>query len=1030
MHYLRLPVVIVLLLASVSAFATAADGTAIGSFIFGDIRAREIGPASMSGRISALDVCNAEPTIIYVGAANGGVWKSVNGGIYFDAVFDKYTQSIGCITIDQQRPDTVWVGTGETWVRNSVSVGTGLYKSTDAGRNWSLAGLENSERIARIVIDPLDPNVVYVAALGHLWNDNPERGLYKTSDGGRTWDKILYVDDGTGCCDVAINPENPKVVFAAMWQFRRTPYSFNSGGPGSGLYRSSDGGKSWTRLDLGVPEGKLGRIALAVPPSQPDRVYATVETEETALYRSDDGGDSWTRKGTANAVKDRPFYFSLLLVDPQDADRIYKPATTMSVSIDGGETFSPMTGGGGVHPDYHALWIDPGNPRHLVLGTDGGVYISYNRGYDWLHVSTLPLSQFYHVSCDNKKPYNVYGGLQDNGSWTAPSRSPGGIENRDWDNVGYGDGFHVLVSPANDDYLYWEYQGGQLYRSRRSSGDNKEIKPYPAAGDPEYRFNWNTPVATSPSIVERLYIGSQFLHRSTDYGDSWVRLSDDLTTNDPDKQKQNESGGLTIDNTTAENHCTIYSISESPLDPSVVWLGTDDGNVQVTANDGGSWNNVSGNIKGLPAHTWCSHVESGHHDRNAAYVTFDGHRTGDMQTYVYKTTDLGNTWTSLTTDSLRGYAHVMREDLVNPDLLFLGTEFGLFVTIDGGRNWAQFRESLPNVAVMDMVIQPRESDLVFATHGRGMYIIDDLTILRQLKPEILTEKIHPFQTEPAIISTPRYRQEFSGDARYVGSNPDETATIAYYLEKRHMFGDFRAEIYDADGKLIKKLPAGKRKGVNFINWHMRLKAPKVARSKSLAAGALFGPTVPEGTYTYKLMKGSDTLSGEIKVAFDPDNPHSTEDRALQQQTVMKLYGMQEDLGYIAAAIEGVLEQIGKRKENQSAEEELLSSLTALENKLTVLRDTIAMDDERQGISVSERLRERATSLYGSVSGYGGRPSDTQLMRMQLIDGEIADVAQQFQTMTQVDLTGVNDLLSHAGAEPISLLSRDEYDKQQ
>jgi len=708
---------------------------------FGAMEARHIGPAVMSGRIMAVEAVNREPRIIYVGAASGGVWKSINGGTTFKPIFDKYTQSIGAIAIDQSHPDTVWAGTGESCTRNSASVGTGIYKTTDGGETWKLMGLEKSERLSKIVIHPKNSDIVYVAAPGHLWNANEERGVYQTTDGGKTWQRILYVDANTGCSDLAIDPQEPNILYAAMWQFRRMPYFFASGGAGSGLYKSTNGGKTWKKLTKGLPEGELGRIAIAVAPSRPSVVYAVVEAKKTALYRSDDLGESWARVNVSFNVSARPFYFSHLVVDPKDHNRVYKPGFSLSVSNDGGQAFtSPFTGegGGAVHSDHHALWINPNNPFQLLLGTDGGVYASYDKGNTWRHLNNLPLSQFYHVSYDMAQPYNVYGGLQDNGSWSGPSQSPNGINNRDWENVGFGDGFYVFADPADKDIVYCEFQGGNILRRHKSTGETKEIKPYPKEGEPKFRFNWNTPIALSPSNPNVMYIGAQFLFRTTNKGESWERISGDLTTNDPAKQKQEESGGLTIDNSTAENHCTIFTICESPKDEKVIWAGTDDGNLQVTQDGGKTWTNVVRNIPGLPANTWCSSVEASRHDRATAYVTFDGHQTDDMKTYVYKTTDGGKTWKAIATEAIKGYAHVIREDLANPNLLFVGTEFGLFVSVDGGEQWAQFTGNLPNVSVRDIAIHRRESDLILATHGRGIMIIDDMTPLRQITPQVLS----------------------------------------------------------------------------------------------------------------------------------------------------------------------------------------------------------------------------------------------------------------------------------------------------
>ncbi|MBA7568377.1 Ycf48-like protein [subsurface metagenome] len=703
----------------------------INSNTFGAIEARHLGPARMSGRVSAIDAVEEDSRIIYVGSASGGVWKSTNGGTSFKPVFDKHIQSIGAVAIDQNHPDTVWVGTGEPWTRNSVSIGGGVFKTTDGGETWKKLGLENTERIARIIVHPENSDTVYVAAMGHLWGPNEERGVYKTIDGGKTWEKVLYVDENTGCADITIDPREPETLYAGMWDFRRKAYTFRSGGKGSGLYKTTNGGKEWKKLTNDLPKDSIGRIAVDISSVDTTIVYALIESKKTALYRSKDKGESWEEMNKTGVVKERPFYFCYIVADPVDTNRIYKPGLQLSVSDNGGKTFDSgnmMSFGGGVHPDLHALWINPKNNNELYLGTDGGVYISNDKGASWRIVRNLPLSQFYHVSTDMEKPYNVYGGLQDNGSWYGPSASPGGIQNANWENVGGGDGFYVFADPDDPNIIYSQSQGGNINRLYLKTNESKTIKPIAAGETDKLRFNWNTPVAFGEKS-DAMFIGTQYLYRSYDRGDSWERISPDLTTNDPEKQKQDKSGGVTIDNTSAENHCTIITINESPLDENIIWVGTDDGNLQVTTDGGKNWTDVTGNIPNLPECTWCSYVEPGRFEKGTVYVTFDGHRSGDMTPYVYKSTNYGKSWKSLATGNLTSYCHVIKQDLVNPDLLFLGTEFGLFVTIDDGSVWSQFTGNLPNVSTRDMVFQKRENDLVLATHGRGIMIIDDITPL-------------------------------------------------------------------------------------------------------------------------------------------------------------------------------------------------------------------------------------------------------------------------------------------------------------
>jgi photosystem II stability/assembly factor-like uncharacterized protein len=1003
-----------------------ADEIPIDSDTFGGLTARSIGPAAMSGRIAAIDAVAGDKLTVYVGAAGGGVWRSVDGGTTFSSVFDKHAQSIGAIAVDPSHPQTVWVGTGESWTRNSVSVGDGIYKSTDAGDTWERMGLAESERIARIAVDPTHGDVVYVAVPGHLWNDHTERGVYKTVDGGKTWQRVLYVNERTGCSDVALDPSNPRTLYAGMWQFRRTPYSFASGGPGSGVYKSIDGGATWTRLANGLPSGDMGRIAVAVAPSRPNIVYALVESKKTALYRSENRGETWTRVNGGGIVAQRPFYFARLAVDPTDDKRVYKTAQVLGASEDGGRTFTAI--GGSVHSDHHALWINPKNPQHMFLGTDGGVYVSEDRGNRWRFLPNLPVSQFYHVSTDDAWPYNVYGGLQDNGSWTAPSRRTGGIGNRHWQVLGGGDGFWAFADPADSDLAYVEYQGGNLLRVRRSTGETKDIRPYPPAGGAELRFNWNTPVQCTSSRGGTLYIGSQFLYRSRDRGDSWERISPDLTTNDPAKQKQLESGGLTIDNSTAENFCTIYAISESPVNADVIWVGTDDGNVQITRDGGKKWSAVSRRIQGLPRGTWVSFLCASPQAEGTAYATFDGHMTGDMTTYVYKTTDYGATWRALGTSDLHGYAHVIRDDPVNPSLLYLGTEAGLFVSLDGGARWAQFTSGLPNVAVRDLAIQRREGDLVMATHGRGVYILDDLTPLRALTPRVLQADAALLPSRPAVMTIPAGEQRFDGDAEFSGDSPDDIAEIAYYLKKRRLFGDVTLSVYDAGGHLVTTLPASKRRGVNRAEWPMRLKPPQVPPASSLVPQpySILGPRVPEGTYTVKLTAGGDSFTTQLQLVVDPRSRHSAEDRAVQQAAALRLYHMLERLTFVVDAISGLRDQLAARSEKLPRGDATAKKLSALSGDLEVLRKSLVSTREGGMLSGERELREKLGSLYGAINGYDGRPARSQLEYADVLEKDLNDAAARYDALSTRDVPALNAQLAKRRVEPLAPLTFDAW----
>lgn len=1001
----------------------------IDSATFGGLRARAIGPAVMSGRIAAIDATAGDPVTVWIGSASGGVWKSINAGTTFKPVFDDHTQSIGAVRIDPSNSETVWIGTGETWVRNSVSVGDGVYRSKDGGDSWEHLGLANTERIAKIAVDPTDSDTVYVCATGHLWSANPERGVYKTNDGGTSWEQVLFIDETTGCADLDMDPQEPGILYAAMWQFRRYPDFFTSGGPGSGLYQSTDGGETWTELTKGLPEGEKGRIAIAIAPSRPSTVYATVEAEDTALYRSDDLGASWRKTDDSSNVQMRPFYFSELVVDPTDHNRLYKPGFTLTVSTDGGNSFSGLFGAGfsfgAVHPDHHALWINPNDPHQLILGTDGGAYVSYDRAQTWRHVRSLPVSQFYHVSHDFEWPYNVYGGLQDNGSWKGPSRSPGGISGGDWQVVGSGDGFWAFADPQDANILYVEYQGGQLSRVNVATGESKSIKPYAREGEEKLRFNWNTPIHLSPTVAGTVYYGSQYLHRSTDRGESWQTISPDLTTDDPQRQRQLETGGLTIDNSTAENNATIYAISESPRNPQVIWVGSDDGLIHVTRDGGDTWTRVSDNIPNLPTGLWISSVNASPHDEATAFVTVDGHRSGDMATYVFRTNDLGATWQSLASDGITGYAWVAKQDPVNPELFYAGTEFGLYISLDGGQRWARFKENLPKVAVHDLAIHPSEHDLIIATHGRGIYIIDDLTALRSLTAEILESNVAVLPSRPSPMVLAGIQDWFGSDDEFVGGNPSEAATIDYWLKKRHLFGDLKIEVYDGDGELITTLPGRKRRGLNRVDWPMRLKPPKVPPATALVP-AFAGPRVPEGTYTFKLIKGKETLEGEVELVADPRNPHPKEDRLLQQKTALEVYDLLADLTFLTDSVTDLRDQAEERAESLSKKDK--AALKDFADSLDELHKTLVVT-EGGWISGREELRERIGTLYGDISAYDGRPSDSQIERLARLQAEFEAKRSEFEIEAQ-QIDRLNRVLTRSDLAPLSLLTHEEWQARQ
>src|SRR5213080_2891306 len=872
--------------------------------------ARNIGSAAMSGRVAALDaVHEGERLTVYIGAASGGVWKSVNGGTTFKPVFDKQpVQSIGAVTVDPKNPKVVWVGTGEAWTRNSVSIGDGVYKSVDGGENWTNLGLKESERIAKIVVDPSETNTVYVCVPGRLWSDSDERGVYKTTDGGKTWVNVLKGSNlSTGCSMLSLDRTNPKTIFAGMWDFRRKGWTFRSGGDGpdapsgSGLFKSSDGGASWTELSgaKGLPSKPWGRVAVAVAPSKPSVVYAFIEAQvpTNGLYRSDDGGQTWEARDRSQAMIWRPFYFANLIVDPKNENRIYKPDGSLIVSTDGGRSFSNISGG--AHGDFHDVWIDPNNTDHLITGDDGGVWYSYDAANKWWKADNLPISQFYHVSVDMDLPYHVYGGLQDNSSWVGESEYPGGITSSRWENMYGGDGFWMFVDPTDPDYIYAEYQGGEIGRVNRKTHESRNIKPLPRYAEGKLRYNWNTPIHVSATRKGTIYIGAQFLFRSRDFGQTWDRISPDLTTNDPAKQRQEQSGGVTIDNSSAETHTTIYAISESPKNPNVLWAGTDDGNLQLTRDGGKTWTNVVGNIPGLPKNCWVSWVHASNFNAGTAYAAFDRHTFGDMAPYVFKTTDYGKTWTPLVTaqDSkgVRGYAHVIKEDPVKSDLLFLGTEFGLWVSIDGGKNWAQFKGNhFPAVAVRDLAVHARDNDLILATHGRGIWIIDGITPLRALTPDLLNQDVAFVSARPVQQRIEGTGGWANGDAVFVGDNPPDAAVINYYQRERHLFGKMKLEVVDASGRVIDELPASKRPGLNRVTWTMRMKPPRVPPAAQIAFAGVRGPRLVPGDYTVRLTKAGKVYETKLTVGLDRRAKFTAEDRKAQYDAAMKVHTLFND----------------------------------------------------------------------------------------------------------------------------------------
>jgi photosystem II stability/assembly factor-like uncharacterized protein len=1015
----------------------AADPVPYDAATISGLGARNIGSAAMSGRISAFAISHdpSGKTTLYVGAASGGVWKSEDGGTVYKPIFDDQpVQSIGAIALDPSNSKNIWVGTGEAWTRNSVSVGNGIYRSTDGGETWTNVGLPNSERIAQIVVSPKDSNTVYAFVPGKLWSDSADRGLYKTTDGGKSWNLILKGSNlSTGCASLSLDSQNPGVMFASLWDFRRKGWTFRSGGEsptaasGSGLFRSADGGQTWTELtnsvNKGFPVKPYGRIAVAVAPSNAKVVYAFVESPRSALFYSADGGQTWEERDRSQWMVWRPFYFAHLIVDPKDENRLFKTDGALILSEDGGKSFSNVGGFFGMHGDVHDVWIDPTNTQTVFAGDDGGMWYSYNGGSKWWKAGNLPVSQFYHVSVDGADPYNVYGGLQDNSSWVGASQYPGGITNAQWENMYGGDGFWMFADPADPAYLYAEAQGGYIGRVNRYTHETRDIQPKPNYKE-KLRFNWNTPIALSPNEKGTIYIGAQFLFRSRNHGQSWDRISPDLTTNDPEKQKQEQSGGVTVDNSAAEMHTTIYSISESPKQAGLIWVGTDDGNLQLTRDGGKNWTNVVSNIAGLPKSSWVSWVQASNFEPGTAYAAFDRHTVGDMDAYVYKTSDYGKTWTPLVTPSslkgVKGYAHVIKEDIVKPQLLFLSTELGLYVSIDGGAAWAPFKGGhFPAVAVRDLAIHPRDNDLVLGTHGRGIWIVDDITPLRSMSSDLLAK-------EATFISANLMQQRMTvqggwanGSAVFVGDNPPNAAVITYYQRSRHLFGKIKIEILDAKGKVVDELPASKRRGLNRIYWSMREKPPRVPPAVQLAGAGTQGPRVLPGVYTVRMTKGGKVYETKLTVGLDRRAKFTLADRQAQYtaaREVSDLFGEESALMDRIGAL-----QMGLAQRQASLPlGDLRKSLAALNEKVDAIRKQIVATTEGGAITGEERLREHTDQLYGAILSYEGKPTDYQIANIAALKQELADVTKQFDQLNTKELPALNSTLKSMGEAPLAI----------
>lgn len=985
--------------------------------LFSKIKPRSIGPANMSGRIGDIDVVIDNPRVIYVGTATGGVWKSENSGIDWKPIFDcQPASSIGAVRIYQKNPNILWVGTGEANPRNSSGVGRGIFKSIDAGQTWTHLGLEKAEKISRIALDPYDADVAYVAALGTTWGENPERGVFKTTDGGKTWEKVLYVDQKTGTADLAMAPDNPNKLIAAMWEHRRWPWFFKSGGPGSGLYITTDGGKNWEKLsaDNGLPKGDLGRIGIAFAQYKPNIVYALVEAERNVLLRSEDGGFTWKTVNNQPGVSGRPFYYSDIRVNPRNENIVYALESRLKVSEDGGKNFANLTEWGQAHSDFQAMWLHP-DGEFMVVGNDGGIVITVDRGKSWRFARNLPLGQFYHISYDMEIPYNVYGGLQDNGSWRGPSAvlTDRGIFNYHWRSVGGGDGFDTEPDPENSYCGYAMSQGGRLFYFNVKTGGRKNIRP--TQSDIKHRYNWNAGFAQDPFDPAVIYYGSQFVHRSPDRGQTWEIISPDLTSNDPEKQKQAESGGLSLDVTNAENHTTILCIAPSPVKKGVIWVGTDDGNVQLTTDGGKNWQLVSRSLTGtktkkgsVPYGTWVPHVEASKFNPACAFVVFDDHRRANWTPYVFVSEDYGKTWKSLVTKDIDGFVHVVEQDHVNKDLLFLGTEFGFYFSVNRGKEWIKWTSGFPTVPVRDLAVHPRDNDLIIGTHGRSVYILDDISFLREISPAIFSNNAHLFKPADTYQFRTSNSSAYStrGDTEFTGQNRESGVLITYYFNPPEKPGKdkkksekkmpemmegmrgrkpgsgekfkFKIEIVDEKGKVIRQLEIKPHKGINRITWDLREKAIEIPGMSSGPMARRFargrrGLYVLPGTYTVRFPYGDTLLTHSLQVKPDPRYK-------MDMEVLKKNYHLSHKVGVMMMKVFGALREIRQTQKSIKTvmelvkdtdiknKKELMAEAKVLDEKLKALSEKVRPDSHRQGIpDRSAALSSKIFMLFREVA---------------------------------------------------------------
>ena len=1042
---------------------------------------RAIGPANMGGRIDDIAVVEGNASTFYIGAATGGVWKTTNAGTTFDPIFDEQSNtSIGDICIAPSDPNIVWVGTGEPNNRQSSSWGDGIYRSLDGGKTWQNMGLRDSKHIGRVVIDPHNPSIVYVAVLGHLWGPNRERGVYKTTDAGKTWTQALFVNEETGVTDIAMDSGSPGTLYAAAYQRRRTPWGFNGGGPGSGIYKTIDGGVSWTKLTRDLPEGITGRIGFDIYHADPSIVYAIIENASGGgVFRSEDRGATWKKMSDVNS---RPMYYSQIRIDPNNDQRIWQLAANMFTSDDGGKTWNQNVVTR-IHGDYHAMWINPANSNHMIAGSDGGIHQSYDRGRSWDFINTIPLGQFYEISLDNQKPYMVYGGLQDNGSWAGPSGTLNteGITNDEWFRTGGGDGFYSVVDVSDPSIVYVESQDGNVARLELKTSERRNIRPEPPAGERPYRFDWNSPILISPHNNKTIYFGGNRVFRSTDRGDTWTR-SEDLSK-DQDRDKFPIMGVLPDRNMLSRHDGVqtfgqVVTLAESPMKEGLLYAGTDDGNLHISRDAGKTWKNITDKVPGVPKSTYVSRVVPSRFAEGLVYATFDGHRSDDYNTYVFVSTDFGESWKSLKNDLPAGVTcRVIREHPRNQNLLFLGTEFGAFASLDRGGHWTRLKGNLPMVRVDDIQIHARDNDLVLGTHGRSVWVLDNISALEKMSDTVMSSDLAVFDG-PAAVSFRIYNRKGNiGHKWFSTPNPPYGAMIDYYLRTAPS-GNVRITITDKSGKTVRELAGTKEAGVNRVVWDLRLspagqtgaglggagggrggggggggrggggragqsQQPPAAQGETATpapqqtapqpggggggggfGGGGRGPRVPPGEYNVKVSAAGKDATATIRVQEDPRIQISETDRAKWTDAVMKAYELQRSAAAAQRAVQNLRTQIASVQDSlrrtPNVSKEVNDAVKSVADQVDDVQRKIVQAFDNSGSAgpplpgTPRPILQRIGQLFNGLDSYTAAPTADQTAKLAEFSSEMKTLVDQVNKLIDEAVPNLNKQIRDSG----------------